>query len=67
MMDHNIDVENMVSSLLQSSDDVEKILEQDQTLGQKKHKKITKKHHKNQHKAKKALREEKIAYLTEKK
>ena len=29
MMDHNIDVENMVSSLLQSSDDVEKILEQD--------------------------------------
>lgn len=57
----------MVDELSQSTDDVEKIIAEDQHLGQKHKKKLTKKHHKNQHRAQKALKDERISYLTQKK
>ena len=57
----------MVDELSQSTDDVEKIIAEDQHLGQKHKKKLTKKHHKNQHRAEKALKDERISYLTQKK
>lgn len=41
-MDRTKDVSNMVSELSQSSDDVERIIDEEQHLGQKHKKKLTK-------------------------
>ena len=57
----------MVDELSQSTDDVERIINEDQHLGQQHKKKLTKKHHKNQYRAEKALKDERISYLTQKK